>query len=110
VREFTSQASEGRNREGKLTPTGRTITQHVRKDAGDVRYLEGAMAALKEIRDLWIIGAEAESKLERFRGHSEPTLPALVQSGAVRITMKWGGPPTPVSKLRDLSASPSQTL
>ena len=35
----------------------------VRRDAGDVRYLEMAMKALAEIRDLFKIRAEAESKL-----------------------------------------------
>ena len=34
----------------------------VRRDAGDVRYLEMAMKALAEIRDLFKIRAEAESK------------------------------------------------
>jgi hypothetical protein len=61
VKEFTSKTNESRDRAGNLTLTSRTVTHHVRKDAGDVRYLETAMVALKEIRDLWSIGADAES-------------------------------------------------
>ena len=42
---------------------GKSVTHRVRKDAGDLRFLEVAMKALREIRDLFGIGAEAESKL-----------------------------------------------
>lgn len=38
----------------------------IRRDSGDVRYLEIAIKALAEIRDLFTIGADAESKVGSF--------------------------------------------
>jgi hypothetical protein len=65
VSEVTCQTIERADDSGKLALTGRSVTHHVRKDAGDVRYLEIAMKALREIRDLFGIGAETESELDR---------------------------------------------
>lgn len=62
VSDMTSQTIE--SPDDRLGLTGKSVSHQVRKDAGDVRFLEAAMKALREIRDLFKIGAEAESKLK----------------------------------------------
>ena len=51
VTEVTSQTIESANDSSKLRLTGRSVTRSVRNDAGNVRYLEVAMKALREIRE-----------------------------------------------------------
>jgi hypothetical protein len=63
VSEIASQTIESRDDCGKLRLTGKRVTRSVRRDAGDVRFLEMALKALHEIRNLFGIGAEAETKL-----------------------------------------------
>jgi hypothetical protein len=58
VSETASRTIESLDHTGKLRLTGKSVTNHIRKDAGDVRYLEVAMNALREIRDLFGLGAE----------------------------------------------------
>jgi hypothetical protein len=84
VKEFASRTIENSAGNGNPRLSGRTVTQHF--DAGDVRYLETAMAALKEIRELFCIGAAAESGPKGTFGERDFTLEALVKIGAVRIT------------------------
>lgn len=46
VKKTATQTVERADERGKLELTGRSVTRHVRRDAGDVRYLEVAMEAL----------------------------------------------------------------
>jgi hypothetical protein len=92
VSEVTSHTIESADDCGKLEVSGRSVTHRVRKDAGDVRFLEVAMKALREIRDLFKIGAEAETKLQAVVPDGGPALEALGQTGTIRITTKWGQP------------------
>jgi hypothetical protein len=62
VSEVTFQTIERADDCGKLGLLDKSVTHHVRKSAGDVRYLEVALKALRELRDLFGIGAEAEGK------------------------------------------------
>jgi hypothetical protein len=48
------------------------------------------MKALREIRDLFKIGAEAESKLQTVVPDGGPALEALGHTGTIRLTTKWG--------------------
>jgi hypothetical protein len=66
-KESRSETIESADDCGKLRLTGKRVTQRVRKDAGEPRFLEVTMKALREIRDLFKIGAEAESKLGAVR-------------------------------------------
>jgi hypothetical protein len=91
VREVTSQTIESADDCGKLRLTGKRVTQSMRKGAGDVRFLEMAMKALREIRDLFGIGAEAQSKLGAAAPVGGPALEALVRTGAARLTTRWSG-------------------
>jgi hypothetical protein len=63
VTQTASQTIESADDSGKVGVTGKSVTRSVRKDAGDVRYLELALKALAEIRDLLGIRAGPESKL-----------------------------------------------
>jgi hypothetical protein len=60
VGETASQTVERLDDTGKLGLTRKNVTHHVRKGAGDIRYLEVLMKAFAEIRDLFKLGAEAE--------------------------------------------------
>jgi len=91
VSEITSQTIESADDRGKLRLTGKSVTRSVRQNAGDVRYLEVGMKALAEIRDLFKIGAEAESKVGAAPNGSR-LLDALVRSGSVRIQTRWSDP------------------
>jgi hypothetical protein len=93
VRETASQTVERLDDTGKLGLTGKSVTHHVRKGAGDVRYLEVAMKALREVRDLFGIGAEAESKLGATASSQRGlALQALMQTGSVRLATRWAIP------------------
>jgi hypothetical protein len=74
VKEFASRTIENSVGNGNPRLSGRTVTQHLRKDAGDVRYLETAMAALKEIRELFCHrrggGERTEGHVWRARFHA----------------------------------------
>jgi len=91
VSETTVQTIESRVKDDKLCLTRKSVALHARKDAGDVRYLEVAMKALAEIRDLFKIGAEAESKAGAAPNGSR-LLDVLVRSGSVRIQTRWSDP------------------
>ena len=78
----------GQNGSGRC----RSVTHRVCQDAGDPRFLEVAMKALAEIRDLFKIGAEAESKLRAASPESGLALRALMRAGAIRLTMRWTKP------------------
>jgi hypothetical protein len=93
VSEIASQTIERPDDCGKVRLTGKNDTHHVRKDAGDVRFLEVAMKALREIRDLFGIGAEAQSKLKATAPEHGLALGALVRTGAARLVTKWGPSP-----------------
>lgn len=93
VKESTCQTIERLDKRGKLGLTGRSVTRRVRKDAGDVRFLEVAMEALRETRDLFKIGAEAESKLKAASPERGPALGALLRKREVRLTARWSRPP-----------------
>ena len=84
VSEVSGQTIESRDDSGHLGLAGKSVTHRVRKDAGDVRYLEVAMKALREIRDLFRIGAEAESKLGVAAPEASVALEALMRTGAVQ--------------------------
>jgi hypothetical protein len=84
VSETAVQTIETSNERGKLGLRGKAHTRHVRKDAGDVRYLEVAIKALAEIRDLFKIGAKAESKVG-----AAPKGSPLVHSGSTRVRTHW---------------------
>lgn len=58
VSEVTIQTIQSQNNSGEQGLTRKSVTQHVRKDAGDPRLLEVVMTALREIRDLFKIGAQ----------------------------------------------------
>ncbi len=92
VKEITSQTIESANDRGKLGLSGRRVIHHVRKDAGDVRYLEVAMNALREVRDLFKIGAEAESELRAGSSQCGLALEDLMRTGAVRLATRWAEP------------------
>jgi hypothetical protein len=87
--EVTCQMIEHADDEGKLRLTGKAVTHRVRKDAGDVRYLEMAMRAQREIRDLFGLGAEAESKLRAAAPEGGLAIEALLRTGAARLTTRW---------------------
>ena len=78
---------------GKLRLTGKRVTHRVSKDAGDVRFLELAMKVLREMRDLFGIGAEAESKLRAASPEGGLALEALLRTGAARLTTRWRNAP-----------------
>jgi hypothetical protein len=93
VREVTCETIESADDSGKLELTGRSVTHRVRNGAGDVRYLEVEMKALREIRDLFKIGAEAESKLGAVASSQGGlALEALMRTGAARLTTRWAKP------------------
>jgi molybdenum-dependent DNA-binding transcriptional regulator ModE len=92
VSEVASQTIESADDCVKLGLTGRSITRRGRKDAGDPRLLEVAMKALREIRDLFGIGAEAESKLRAASPEGGLALEALLRTGAARLTTRWAKP------------------
>jgi hypothetical protein len=89
ISEVTSQTIESADDRGKLGLTRRSLTNHVRKDAGDVRHLEVALKALREIRDLFGIGAEAEGKQRAASPQASVALQALMRTGAARLTTRW---------------------
>jgi hypothetical protein len=89
VREIASQTIERADDSGKLRLTGKGVTRSVRKGAGDPRFLEMAMKALREIRDLFGIGAEAESKLRAAVRENGLAIEALMRAGAARHTTRW---------------------
>lgn len=89
VREVTHQTIESPDHTGKLGLTGRSVTRSVRRNPGDPRFLELAMKALREIRDLFGIGAEAESKLRAASPEGGLALEALLRTGAARLTTQW---------------------
>ena len=89
VRGVTSQTIESVDDGGKLGLTAKGVTSRVRKDAGDPRFLEVALKALREIRDLFGIGAEGEGKLKAASPESGRALEALVRTGAARVTTRW---------------------
>jgi hypothetical protein len=86
---MTRQTIESADDCGKLGLTGRSVTHRVRRDAGDPRFLEVAMKALREIRDLLKIGADAESKLKAASPEGGLALEALMRTGAARLTTRW---------------------
>jgi hypothetical protein len=86
--ETAVQTIHTRNESGQLGLRGKSVIRHVRKDAGDVRYLEVAMKALAEIRDLFKIGAEAESKLGLAARNGSALLDALARGGSIGIQMQ----------------------
>jgi hypothetical protein len=92
VSEVTCQTVESADDSGKLRLTDKSVSHHVRKDAGDVRFLEMAMKALREVRDLFGIGAEAESKLKAAVPDGGLALEALLRNGAVRLATRWRKP------------------
>lgn len=88
VSEIASQTIESADDSGKLGLTDKSVTRSVRKSAGDVRFLEMAMKALREIRDLFGIGAEPESKLTAAAPEAGLALEALLRTGAARLTTR----------------------
>jgi hypothetical protein len=90
AREVTCQTIESTDDCGKLRFTGRSVTHRVHRDAGDPRFLELALKASREIRDLFRIGAEAESKLRAASSEGGLALEALMRTGAVRLATRWG--------------------
>ena len=100
VREVTCQTIESAHGGGKLRLTGKSVTHRVRKGAGDVRFLEMALEALAEIRDLFKIGAEAERILRVARPKEALLSTRLGRKG-------WTGHTTqrsePLDAARDLS-------
>jgi hypothetical protein len=88
VSEVASHTIESADDYGKLGLTGRRVSRRVRRDAGDVRFLEVAMKALREIRDLFKIGAEAESKLKAASPDGGLALETLARTGEVRLMRK----------------------
>ncbi len=82
VREVADRTVESADDRGKLGLFGKSVTHHVRKSAGDVRYLEVALNALREIRDLFGIGAEAEGKQGAASPQASVALQALMRTGA----------------------------
>jgi len=84
VSEVASQTIESVDDSGKLRLTGKSVTHRVRKDAGDVRFLELPLKALREIRDLFGIGAEAQGKLNEAGSEGSLALDTLVQRGSIR--------------------------
>jgi hypothetical protein len=92
VSETASQTIGSADDRGKLGLTGKSVTHRVRNGAGDVRYLEVAMKALREIRDLFGIGAEAQSKLRTAGPEGGLALRALMWTGAVRLATRWAIP------------------
>ena len=93
VSEIASQTIESVDDSGELRLTGKGVTHHVRRDAGDLRYLEMAMKALREVRDLFGIGAEAASKLRGTSPDGGHALDALVRSGSIRLATRWRSEP-----------------
>jgi hypothetical protein len=89
VREIASQTIESADDTGKLGLTGRSVTHRVRRNAGDPRFLEMAMKALREIRDLFGIGAEAEGKQRASSPQPSVALQALMRTGAARLMTRW---------------------
>jgi hypothetical protein len=89
AREGRVQTIETADANGKLGLTGKSVTTRVRKGAGDIRYLEIAMDALAEIRDLFGIGAEAESKVSARARKGSPLLEALALKGSIQIRTQW---------------------
>ncbi len=83
VREIATETIESTDARGNLRPTAKSVTRLIRKGGGDVRYLEVALKALGGIRDLFGIGAEAESKLRATVAEGSPTLQALTQTRAL---------------------------
>jgi hypothetical protein len=67
------------------------VAHRVRRDAGDPRFLEVALKALREICDLFGIGAEAESKLRAASPEGGLALEALIHTGEVRLATRWSG-------------------
>jgi hypothetical protein len=80
VSAIASQTIESADDSGRLRLTGKSFTHHVRKDAGDPRFLELALNALREIRDLFGIGAEAEIKLRATSREGGLALEALMRT------------------------------
>jgi hypothetical protein len=89
VKEITHQTIESPDNTDKPRLTGRSVTHRVRKDAGDPRFLEVAMKSLREIRDLFGIGVEAESKLSAASSEGGLAIEALLRTGAARLTTRW---------------------
>lgn len=90
--ETASQTIENADYSGKLTLSGKSVRRRIRKDAGDVRFLEVALTALREIRDLFGLGAAAGSKLRAASPKGGLALEALVRTGAVRLVTRWAKP------------------
>ena len=63
VVETTTRIIQSRDESGRLGVTDGEITRIIRKGSGDVQYLEVAIRALREIRELWGVGTDAESRL-----------------------------------------------
>jgi hypothetical protein len=92
VKEITNETIESADDRGKLGLTGRSATHRVRRDAGDPRFLEVALKALCEIRDLFGLGAEAQSKLRAAVPEGGLALHTLMRTGAARLTKRWTMP------------------
>lgn len=88
--EVTSQTIESADDCGKLELTRKSVTHRDRRHPGDPRFLEIAMKTLREIRDLFGIGAEAQSKLRAASPDGGLALEALMRGEAVRLTARWG--------------------
>jgi hypothetical protein len=89
VREIVSRTIESADDSGKLR-VGQKIASHsMHTNAGDPRFLEMALKALREIRDLFGIGAEAESKLRAAVPDGGLALETLMRTGAVRLATRW---------------------
>ena len=93
VSEVTSQTIESVDDSGNLGVKGKSVTHRVRKDAGDIRYLEVAMKALSEIRDLFKIGPESESSLRAEAPKRGLALGAALRGGSIRLPTRWKSEP-----------------
>jgi hypothetical protein len=93
VKETASQTVQRLDDTGTLRLAGRSVTHRVRKDTGDPRFLDVAMKALAEIRDLFGIGAEAQSKLRTAVPEGGLAIEALLRTGAARLITRWSNHP-----------------
>jgi hypothetical protein len=92
AKEITSRTIKSADDSGELRMDQKIVTHSLRTDAGNPVFLEIALKALREIRDLYSLGAEAESKLKGASGKSNLRLETLLRTGAIRLSTRWGRP------------------
>jgi len=100
----------GVDQNGRMGEQTKTLERRTEVGAGDIRYLDAALRAMKEIRDLFGLGADAEAKIKAAAtAAGGPTIEALVTSGGVAIKTRWGTPAEAglVTKREEVDVTPS---